>query len=104
MSRSYWSDTRRCCTLFSRSATKRTGFAVTFHRQRRGKRQTETALSEIPGVGVKTAQKLLKEFGSVATFSGGFGKIEQHYLAKECRENPESAWCFDAPVTGSGGT
>jgi excinuclease ABC subunit C len=41
-------------------------FAVTFHRQRRGKRQTETALSKIPGVGAKTAQKLLKEFGSVA--------------------------------------
>lgn len=41
-------------------------FAVTFHRQRRGKRQTQTALSEIPGVGRKTAQKLLKEFGSVA--------------------------------------
>ena len=41
-------------------------FAVNFHRQRRGKRQTETALSEIPGVGEKTAQKLLKEFGSVA--------------------------------------
>jgi excinuclease ABC subunit C len=41
-------------------------FAVTFHRQRRGKRQTETALEGIPGVGSKTAQKLLKEFGSVA--------------------------------------
>src|SRR6195256_256909 len=41
-------------------------FAVTFHRQRRGKRQTRTALSEIPGVGAKTAQKLLQEFGSVA--------------------------------------
>jgi excinuclease ABC subunit C len=40
--------------------------AVTFHRQRRGKRQTETVLSDIPGVGEKTAQKLLKEFGSVA--------------------------------------
>src|SRR5258708_125628 len=40
-------------------------FAVTFHRQRRGKRQTETALSDIPGVGAKKAQKLLKEFGSV---------------------------------------
>src|SRR6266481_4925480 len=40
-------------------------FAVTFHRQRRGKRQTETVLSEIPGVGERTAQKLLKEFGSV---------------------------------------
>jgi excinuclease ABC subunit C len=41
-------------------------FAVTFHRQRRGKRQTETVLNEIPGVGPKTAQKLLQEFGSVA--------------------------------------
>ena len=41
-------------------------FAVTFHRQRRGKRQTETALNEIPGVGPKTAQRLLREFGSVA--------------------------------------
>jgi excinuclease ABC subunit C len=41
-------------------------FAVTFHRLRRGKRQTRSALLEIPGVGAKTAQKLLKEFGSVA--------------------------------------
>jgi excinuclease ABC subunit C len=41
-------------------------FAVTFHRQRRGRRQTHTTLSEIPGVGPKTAQKLLHEFGSVA--------------------------------------
>ena len=41
-------------------------FAVTFHRQRRGKRQTQSVLNEIPGVGPKTAQKLLKEFGSVA--------------------------------------
>jgi excinuclease ABC subunit C len=41
-------------------------FAVTFHRLRRGKRQTKSALEEIPGVGQKTARKLLKEFGSVA--------------------------------------
>jgi excinuclease ABC subunit C len=41
-------------------------FAVTFHRLRRGKRQTKTALSEVPGVGQLTAQKLLREFGSVA--------------------------------------
>jgi excinuclease ABC subunit C len=40
-------------------------FAVGFHRQRRGKRQTSTALTGIPGVGQKTAAKLLKEFGSV---------------------------------------
>jgi excinuclease ABC subunit C len=41
-------------------------FAVTFHRLRRGKRQTKSALEGIPGVGEKTARKLLKEFGSVA--------------------------------------
>jgi len=41
-------------------------FAVSFHRQRRGKRQTKTALSDIPGVGPRTIQKLLREFGSIA--------------------------------------
>jgi excinuclease ABC subunit C len=41
-------------------------FAVTFHRQRRGKRQTKTALSDVPGVGPATARKLLREFGSIA--------------------------------------
>jgi excinuclease ABC subunit C len=41
-------------------------FAVTFHRLRRGKRLTKSALEEIFGVGQKTARKLLKEFGSIA--------------------------------------
>jgi excinuclease ABC subunit C len=41
-------------------------FAVTFHRLRRGKRQTKTVLSEVPGIGALTSQKLLREFGSVA--------------------------------------
>jgi excinuclease ABC subunit C len=41
-------------------------FAVTFHRLRRGKRQTKTALSDVPGVGPATARKLLREFGSIA--------------------------------------
>ncbi|MBZ5700968.1 MAG: excinuclease ABC subunit UvrC [Acidobacteriia bacterium] len=41
-------------------------FAVAFHRQRRAQRQTRTVLGEIPGVGPRTAQKLLREFGSVA--------------------------------------
>jgi excinuclease ABC subunit C len=51
-------------------------FAVTFHRQRRGKRQTQTALREIPGVGPRTAQKLLKEFGSVANIQrAGLEKV-----------------------------
>ena len=41
-------------------------FAVTFHRLRRGKRQVKSALREIPGVGPRTTQKLLREFGSIA--------------------------------------
>jgi excinuclease ABC subunit C len=41
-------------------------FAVTFHRQRRSKRTIRTELDEIPGVGARTAQKLLQRFGSVA--------------------------------------
>ena len=41
-------------------------FAVTFHRHRRSKRRIGTALIEIPGVGERTAQKLLRRFGSVA--------------------------------------
>ncbi len=51
-------------------------FAVTFHRQRRGKRQTQTVLSEIPGVGPRTVQKLLQEFGSVANIrKAGIDKL-----------------------------
>ena len=41
-------------------------FAVTFHRQRRQSRRITTELLGIPGVGEKTAQKLLREFGSLA--------------------------------------
>src|SRR5271154_4069373 len=41
-------------------------FAVTFHRQRRSSRRLRTSLTEIPGVGDRTARKLLRKFGSVA--------------------------------------
>jgi len=41
-------------------------FAVGFHRQRRGARQTHSALLEIPGIGPRTSQKLLQRYGSVA--------------------------------------
>ncbi len=40
-------------------------FAVTFHRERRAKRQTKSALDDIPGLGPRSVQKLLREFGSV---------------------------------------
>ena len=41
-------------------------FAITFHRQRRSKSRIKTELADIPGIGQRTAQKLLREFGSVA--------------------------------------
>jgi excinuclease ABC subunit C len=41
-------------------------FAVSFHRQRRGAKQTQTALLQIPGIGQKTALRLLQEYGSIA--------------------------------------
>jgi excinuclease ABC subunit C len=45
-------------------------FAVTFHRARRAKRQVTTELVEIPGVGEKTARKLLSHFGSLDKLRG----------------------------------
>jgi excinuclease ABC subunit C len=53
-------------------------FAVTFHRQRRGKRQTESALTKIPGIGPKLTQKLLREFGSIANIQrAGLEKVSE---------------------------
>lgn len=41
-------------------------FAVTFHRLRRGKSRVATSLTNVPGIGTRTARKLLRKFGSVA--------------------------------------
>lgn len=40
-------------------------FAISFHRKKRSKRTIKTELTLIDGIGEKTAQQLLKEFGSV---------------------------------------
>ena len=40
-------------------------FAITFHRNQRSLNFTQTELTNIPGIGDKTAQKLLSHFGSV---------------------------------------
>lgn len=39
-------------------------FAITFHRQKRSKRQTRSVLDGIPGIGEKAKQLLLRHFGS----------------------------------------
>src|SRR6266436_4096373 len=70
-------------------------FAVTFHRQRRGKRQTTSALLEIPGVGPKTTQRLLREFGSVANVRragvDGLSKIVSRKSAERVLAHLEKA-------------
>jgi len=40
-------------------------FAINFHRQKRSKRTIKTELTQINGIGKKTAQKLLNKYGSV---------------------------------------
>ena len=44
-------------------------FAVTYHRQKRAKRQLASPLDEIPGVGPARKRALLKRFGSLARLS-----------------------------------
>jgi len=41
-------------------------FGITFHRNQRSKNFIKTELTEIPGIGAKTAEKLLLHFGSLA--------------------------------------
>ncbi len=40
-------------------------FAITFHRQKRGKTMFTSVLDDVPGVGEKRKRSLLKHFGSV---------------------------------------
>jgi len=40
-------------------------FAITYHRQLRGKRMTKSAIDDIPGLGPTRKARLLKELGSV---------------------------------------
>jgi excinuclease ABC subunit C len=54
-------------------------FAITFHRQKRAKRTFKTELTDIKGVGEKTAQKLLRQYQSVSEIK----KLSKDELEKE---------------------
>jgi excinuclease ABC subunit C len=58
-------------------------FAVTFHRQRRGARQTRTELLDIPGIGPKTSQRLLQKYGSVANLRRATVEELSHIVARK---------------------
>jgi excinuclease ABC subunit C len=45
-------------------------FAITFHRQRRSKRMTESALDEVAGLGEVRRKALLRHFGSLKRLAG----------------------------------
>lgn len=53
-------------------------FGITFHRNQRSKNFIKTGLTEIPGIGKKTSEKLLAHFGSLARVrEAGPAEVEQ---------------------------
>ena len=70
-------------------------YAITFHRNKRSKRQTASELDEIKGIGEKTKNMLLKTFKSVKrireaspeTLEEVIGKAKTEILRKHFDEN-----------------
>ncbi|UCG41605.1 MAG: excinuclease ABC subunit UvrC [Acidimicrobiia bacterium] len=69
--RPYWDETLRiprdspALHLLQRARDEAHRFAVTYHRQLRGKRMVDSILDEVPGIGPGRKQQLIKAFGSV---------------------------------------
>ncbi len=65
-------------------------FAITFHRTKRSQNFTTTELTNIPGIGEKTAQKLLSHFGSVkrikAALASEVAEVSSMSVAKKVKE------------------
>lgn len=68
-------------------------FAITFHRDQRSRNFIKTELTEIPGIGAKTSQKLLQHFGSLVRLRAAMpdeieavvgkaaaGKVQQYFM------------------------
>jgi len=54
-------------------------FAITFHRNVRSNNTIGSELTNIDGIGEKTAKQLLKKYGSISNIR----KLEAHTLAQE---------------------
>ncbi len=82
-------------------------FAVTFHRQRRTRRTLASEIDEIPGVGARTAQKLLRRFGSVAQLRRAsvddLARVVARPLAARIAERLQNAPDVTAPQAENGG-
>jgi excinuclease ABC subunit C len=62
-------------------------FAVTFHRERRAKRNRGSALLEVRGIGPRTAAKLLRHFGSLQKVrSAGVDDLESVVSRRQAEE------------------
>lgn len=61
-------------------------FAITFHRKLRDKRTLQTELTSIPGIGPKTAEKLLVHFGSVKGVKNATPKDWEECIGKKGAE------------------
>ena len=76
-------------------------FAVSFHRQRRSKRTIQTGLENIPGVGPRTAQKLLRRFGSITQLRSAsveqIARVVSKPLAERISEHLAGAAPFIQP-------
>jgi excinuclease ABC subunit C len=77
-------------------------FAVTFHRQRRSSARVRSSLLEIPGVGEKTARKLLRRFGSLQrvkeTSVDELAEVIARPLAQKIHERLSTETARDVPV------
>ncbi|MFN1834120.1 excinuclease ABC subunit UvrC [Balneola sp. MJW-20] len=62
-------------------------FAITFHRSKRAKRTFTTELTDIEGIGKKTADRLLREFGSVKKVKQAELEELKAFLGEKTGEN-----------------
>jgi excinuclease ABC subunit C len=73
--------------LLQRARDEAHRFAITYHRSRRSGRTLKTKLTDIEGIGDKTAAKLLKEYGCVCNIKKRSKDDLQAFLGKVAGEN-----------------